>query len=531
MSMQSSFALRGRNPDVLTCIANLSNDEVFTPPEFANLMLDTLAEAWAEANGGVSIWANPEVKFLDPFTKSGVFLREITSRLVVGLEKEIPDLQERVEHILGKQVYGIAITNLTSLLARRSLYCSKFANGKYSVAKSFPTEQGNVWFERTEHTWVSGRCRFCGASQVTLDRAAEFETHASAFIHTKDIKARIAEIFGGDMRFDVVIGNPPYQTSGGGGGSNDSPIYHHFVQNAIGLDPRFVVMVTPSRWFAGGRGLGEFRETMLNSKHLRTISDYPVASEVFPGVEIKGGVSYFLYDTENAGLCSVTTTRGNEVSGPDLRDLAEFDVFIRDRRASDILRKVLAAGEPSVMGILTADTPFGLATNFTGFRDKHFQGDVAYHYNKRGKRLVGYMRRDDVPRGTDKIDKWKVLLPKAGSDGGQKIPDAVLGKPMIAGPNSVCSQTYLFLSVDSEAEAKSVNSYVQTKFFRFLVSLRKITQDALRPMYQWVPQQDWSKTWSDSALYEKYKLTEEERAFVEKMIRPMDFDDNSDRRR
>src|SRR6187455_808320 len=155
MSVQASFALRGRNPDVLTCIANLSNDEVFTPPELANRILDTLAEAWAADHGGANLWADKTVKFLDPCTKSGVFLREITRRLNEGLAAEIPDLEARIDHILTKQVFGIAITHLTSLLARRSVYCSKHANGKHSIANSFASDTGNIWFERTKHTWFS----------------------------------------------------------------------------------------------------------------------------------------------------------------------------------------------------------------------------------------------------------------------------------------------------------------------------------------------------------------------------------------
>lgn len=170
MSEQAGFALRGRNPDVLTCIANLSNDEVFTPPEFANRMLDTLAEAWAASHGGANLWADSTVKFLDPCTKSGVFLREITSRLTKGLAEMIPDLQARVDHILTRQVFGIGITHLTSLLARRSVYCSKHANGPHSIAKTFTSDEGNIWFERTEHRWANGKCAFCGASQSALDR-------------------------------------------------------------------------------------------------------------------------------------------------------------------------------------------------------------------------------------------------------------------------------------------------------------------------------------------------------------------------
>src|SRR5438552_11238775 len=204
MSDQASFTLRGRNPDVLTCIANLSNDDVFTPPEFANRMLDTLAEAWAADHHGADLWADSKVRFLDPFTKSGVFLREITSRLSKGLATKIPDLQERVDHILTKQVFGIGITYLTSLLARRSVYCSKHASGKHSIAKGFASEDGNVWFERMEHVWADKKCKYCGAPRLIFDREEGLETHAYAFIHTDDIKTRLAEIFGGDMQFDVI---------------------------------------------------------------------------------------------------------------------------------------------------------------------------------------------------------------------------------------------------------------------------------------------------------------------------------------
>ncbi|MGH7812590.1 MAG: Eco57I restriction-modification methylase domain-containing protein [Candidatus Binataceae bacterium] len=473
MSAQAAFALRGRNPDVLTCIANLSNDEVFTPPELANRMLDTLADAWAAENGGANIWADKTVRFLDPCTKSGVFLREITSRLTKGLADEMPDLDRRVNHILTKQVFGIGITQLTSLLARRSLYCSKYATGKHSIAKGFASDAGNIWFERTEHTWGDTKCEFCGAPRAILDRESGLENYAYAFIHSKDIKARIAEMFGGAMQFDVVIGNPPYQMKGGAGGSSDSSIYHLFVEQAKKLEPKYLSMVVPSRWLAGGRGLDEFRKEMLSSHKLLRLVDFPVSKEVFPNVEVKGGICYFLWSQVHNAPCDVTIVRGDEETSSS-RQLDEFDVFVRDPRAVGILRKVLKAGEQPITDILTADTPFGIATNFDGFHDKRKSGDVALHYVRSGKRAIGFVPRSTITKNATLIDNWKVLVPKAGSDGGQKIPDSVLGKPWLSPPPSVATQTFLAFCVATEGEARSLESYYRCKFFRHLAGCGKM---------------------------------------------------------
>ncbi len=521
MSAQAGFALRGRNPDVLSCIANLSNDEVFTPPEFANRMLDTLAQAWAAANGGANIWADKTVRFLDPCTKSGVFLREITSRLNKGLADEIPNLQERVDHIVTKQVFGIAITYLTSLLARRSVYCSKHAQGEHSIARSFATDDGNIWFQRTEHTWGDTKCEFCGAPREFLDRETGLENYAYAFIHTQNIKARIAELFGGAMQFDVIIGNPPYQMKGGAGGSSDSSIYQLFVEQAKKLEPKYLAMVVPSRWLAGGRGLDEFRKGMLSSHKLLRLVDFPVSREVFPNVEVKGGICYFLWSDAHNGSCDVTVVRGDEETTSS-RQLDEFDVFVRDPKAVGILRKVLKAGEQPITDILTADTPFGIATNFDGFHEKQRPGDVALHYVRSGKRAIGFVPRRTIAKNTALIDMWKVLVPKAGSDGGQRIPDSVLGKPWLSSPPSVATQTFLAFWLANEDQARSLESYYRTKFFRHLVSLRKLTQDALRPMYSWVPIQAWDRQWTDEALYKKYNLTTKEIDYIESVIRPMD---------
>ena len=373
MNSQAQFSLRGRNPDVLTCIANLSNDEVFTPPELANRMLDTFAEAWAADNKGANIWAKKTVKFLDPCTKTGVFLREITSRLTKGLADEIPNLEDRVNHILTKQVFGIGITHLTSLLARRSVYCSKHAKGKHSIAKDFDSDDGNIWFKRMEHTWADGKCAYCGASQKTLDRGEGLETHAYAFIHTDHIKARIAELFGGNMQFDVIIGNPPYQLGdgGGGGGASATPIYNLFVEAALSLEPRYAVMITPSRWFSGGKGLDNFRDRMLRDHRFVKLVDFPQLYDVFPGVKIRGGISYWLWGRDHDGGCEVVTMIGNEVIGkPAVRKLDAYDVLVRRNEAVRILDKVACYrvnGKPeqSLCDHVSPRKPFGL-TNQRG---------------------------------------------------------------------------------------------------------------------------------------------------------------------
>ena len=529
MTTQASFAWRGRNPDVLTCIANLSNDEVFTPPEFANRMLDTLAEAWAADHHGADLWADSKVRFLDPFTKSGVFLREITSRLSKGLATKIPDLQERVDHILTKQVFGIGITYLTSLLARRSVYCSKHASGKHSIAKGFASEDGNVWFERMEHVWADKKCKYCGAPRLIFDREEGLETHAYAFIHTDDIKTRLAEIFGGDMQFDVIIGNPPYQMTGGGGGTNDSSIYHLFVEQAMRLDPRYLSMVIPSRWMAGGRGMDEFRETMLTDRHVSHLVDYPNSAQVFPGVDLKSGVCYFLWEREHDGDCAVTLIRDHDVVGPTNRKLDEYDVLIRDERAAVILKKVVKQQEPSFEDLLTGDTPFGLATNFTGFKPGGpGKGEVKVYASSNAGRRSGAMKRSLITKNAHLIDTWKVLAPQAGpgNSGGHVLPDMVLGKASVAEPNSVCTQTWIVAGpLKSKKQAEIVARYLQTSFIRFLVSLRKISQHAMKGVYRWVPQQNWNQDWTDEMLYKKYGITKDEIAFINSMIRPMEEGD------
>lgn len=547
---QVGLSLRNRNPDVLDCIANLSNDKVFTPPAFANQMLDRVAEAWARDNDGADIWADPNVRFLDPFTKSGVFLREITTRLVAGLASEIPNLTERVDHILARQVFGIGITSLTALIARRSLYCSKWANGKHSIASSFTTADGNIWFEPMEHTWtgatqfvdtadadgapirkgVNGKCKYCGANQRDYDRTDGLETHAYAFLHTDNVKARLAELFGADMQFDVIIGNPPYQLGQSGGeaiGSFAMPIYQKFIEAAKSVEPRYVLMITPSRWFAGGRGLDEFRQEMLNDQRLRTLVDYPDSREVFPGVDIAGGVSYFLWDSKWDGPCEVTTHAGGASGASMSRRLNEFDILVRYNEAVSILERVMGPDPDEFQRFsdqVAPIQPFSIRTNFRGEATSDGMSEPVLLYQNGG---TGWIERGSIPRNVEWVDVWKVFLSSTASEhGGQTDKSGtrrVFSRIIVGEPGTACTETYLVVGrYSSEEEAANLTTYLRTRFVRFLVSLRTNTQHLYSERFAFVPRLPMDRVWTDDELYAKYDLSEEQIAFIEASIKTME---------
>ncbi len=490
------------NPDVLTCLANLSNDEVFTPPNLANEMLDLLP---------VELWINPNTTFLDPVTKSGVFLREIAKRLMKGLENQIPDKQQRINHIFTKQLFGIAITELTSLLSRRSVYCSKTANGKYSICDTFTDEQGNIRFERMQHTWENGKCAFCGANQAEYDREDTLETYAYNFIHIENPE----EIF--NMKFDVIVGNPPYQLSDGGFGKSAAPLYNKFVQQAKKLNPRYLTMIIPSRWFAGGKGLDDFRKEMLSDNRMKKIVDFENAADCFPGVDIAGGICYFLWDKDYKGDCDVVNVvNGNE--SYSIRSLNEFSTFIRNSNAVPIIRKVLSFKEKTMNTIVSSRKPFGIPTN--GRPQK--SGDIILRWQN-GE---GPYNRNDITTGIEIIEAWKVITSYVGYDHagnpGRDGKRKVFSKIDILPPGTICTETYLVIgSFNSETEAKNLVIYMKSKFFRFLVSQFMYSHHITKDSYQFVPIQDFSGPWSDEKLYKKYGLTEDETAFIDSMIRPM----------
>lgn len=505
------------NPDVLSCLANLSSDEVFTPPLIANQMLDLLP---------ADLWNNKNIRFLDPGCKSGVFLREITRRLDRGLQAMIPDRQSRLNHIFKNQIYGIATTELTALMSRRSVYCSKQATSRYSICNVFTNPDGNIHFKRVEHTWKDGRCVFCGAGEEDYQRGTDLETHAYEFIHSGSLEQAF------DMKFDVIIGNPPYQLSDGGHGASASPIYQKFVETAINLKPRFVVMITPSRWFVGGKGLDEFRARMLKERHLRNIVDYPKLYDGFPGVKIRGGVSYFLWDRDYNGPCAIQTMWDGEPLGkPVERYLDAYDVLVRRNEAISILEKVRAyrvngKAEPTLDQRVSSNKPFGLRTFFHGDKLPDGLNDPIKLY---GSSRISWVDRSVIQTNAEWIDEWKVLMTRVQGTSAA-VETKFLSNPIISGPGEACTETYVVAGhFDSKEVASRYANYLRTRFVRFLVSLRKATQDAPKGVYGFVPDVPLGRDWNDLKLYKRYGLTDQEVAFIESMVKPIDnADDSSD---
>lgn len=497
------------NPDVLNCIANLSNDEVFTPPQLVNEMLDLLPQ---------ELFSNPEARFLDPFTKSGVFLREIVKRLDVGLSGIIPDRQERILHIMHNQIFGIALTELTSLLARRTVYCSKYANSEHSIGR-FKTKEGYILYTPMQHSWQNGRCKYCGASKEVFDRGDAAETYAYNFIHTNN-----PEKFFPNMTFDVIIGNPPYQLSDGGSGTGISalPLYNKFVEQAMKLNPNYLLMIIPSRWFAGGRGLDDFRKKMLNDGRLRYLVDYPKSRDCFPSVDIAGGICYFLWDKNYKGTCCFKSILNDHISERE-RKLNEYPIFIRDNIGLDIVHKVEKISTIYYSNIVYSSTPFGLRSFYRG-KEKPFPNSVILHSSEG----ISYVSYSEITRSQDVINKWKVYIGKINPDRGgvNNASDKMMNvttKVSIIGKNEIITETYLLLGTfDTKNEAQNCASYFRCRFTRYLISVALTSMNIAKDNFRFVPLQDFSEPWTDEKLYKKYNLSEEEIAFIESMIRPME---------
>lgn len=488
-------------PDILDCLAQLSSDEVPTPPKLAREMLDLLPG---------EVWTDPGLRWLDPCCKSGVFLREIVDRLLDGLAEWEPDFEKRREHIFRNMVFGAAITEITGDVSRRTVYYSRDASGGHSVVR-FDGEVGNLPFVPARHDFEKGRCRVCGAPE-DLERGDTRENYAYAFLHgaypTKEMR---------EMNFDVILGNPPYQIDSDGN-TRTKPIYQLFVERAIEMDPRYVLMITPSRWFAGGLGLEGYRARMLKDHRLSRVVDYPLSKDCFPGVKIRGGVSYFLWDREHSGGCTIQTVRGESVGDPMTRNLDAYDVFVRFNEGVGIIEKVRAKGDPTMDQRVSSLVPFGLRAKFREYVAADSPGAIALHVMGR---KVEWIDSASVTNNLQWVQKWKTLLHAAyGED--NDGPYSVIANPLVAAPESACTETYLVVGAfDSEEEAENLAAFLRTRFARFLIWLRMNTQHVRRELFAFVPDLDWTRSWSDEDLYDRFDLTAAEIEVIETNIKEM----------
>ncbi|MCY4170983.1 MAG: Eco57I restriction-modification methylase domain-containing protein [Bacteroidetes bacterium] len=507
--------MKSHQPDILDCLANLSSDEVFTPPWLAQAMLDHLPD---------QVWKDPSLKWLDPCTKSGIFLREAARRLMIGLESKIPDFSERRDHIYRNMLYGIAITELTSLISRRTVYECKDASLDAHSIVTFDDHEGNIRFPEVDLKVVSGK------SFEPIDRRASErvavgrESHMYPFLYMD-----LSKIFGEEnMHFDVIMGNPPYQMQdGGGSGKSAVPIYNKFVEKAKECEPDFLTFVIPARWYSGGRGLDGFRQRMLSDEKISILVDYPNAEDVFPNVDIAGGICIFLRDKFHHEQVCLIIPNG-EMDQAKCRRLNEYDVFVRDSQDIKVINKV----ETRVQELeWTYMSEIVHGSNFYGIRPHELPSTVSDTSQSDDSVLLvtkdgdKYIPRSDLDKNSETLHLWKVIISKTNPHGGRADKSGlrpVISKPRVISPNSACTETYLVIDCfSSDAPAGRLLDYVKTKFFRFLLSLRTPTHNISQKCFEFVPALPLDRNWNDEILYEFFDLTDEDIAHIESKIKPI----------
>lgn len=321
-----------------------------------------------------------------------------------------------------------------------------------------------------------------------------------------------------EMKFDAVVGNPPYQVMDGGAQSSAMPLYNSFVETSKKVKPHYLSMIIPARWFAGGKGLDSFRDNMISDKKIKLLVDYLNSADCFPSLgnrSIKGGICYFLWDKEYEGKCTIHSMEGGHCVSTSVRFLKEdgCEIFVRDAIGVSILNKVRNRNETSFASIVSARKPFGFATNFTGFNKDHSgQNDCEiYAYKQKG-----YIDRSKILKNDAWVDKYKLYVPEA--IGNADVSSDKI-KPIFGAKGSCCTETYLVIGpFNNEEFAKNCQSYINTKFFHYLLSLKKITQHTTQKCYEFIPLQDFNESWNDKKLFIKYDLTKVEIDYINNTV-------------
>lgn len=501
-------------PDILECLANLSSDEVFTPPAFARGMLDHLPDR---------VWRDPSLKWLDPCTKSGIFLYEAAQRLMEGLKSEIPDYRDRREHIYRNMLYGVAISELTGLISRRTLYhCKDASLGAYSIVR-FDNPEGNIRFPEVQFEGKGGKRIHFGVSKAKKRIEEGREAHIHPFLHMS-----LREIFGADdMQFNIIMGNPPYQMQDGGYGKSSSPLYHRFIEKAKEIGPELLTYVIPARWYAGGKGLDNFRSEMLSDPKISILVDYPRSGDVFPGVDIAGGVCSFVRDEWHKGNCLVIPN--GETKGATLRRLDSYEVFVRDSRDVTILEKVLAKaktrGWDPMSSVVRPRNFYGLQAHKlpSSVTDGQLSQEHILLVTKEGDK---YIPRNAIIKNSSTIDHWKVIISYANPGGGGADKQGlrrVISKPRVVPPCSACTETYLVVDLFEQHEpAGRLLDYVKSKFCRFLVSLGTPTHHITRKCFLFAPFLPLDRNWTDDILYDLFELDSSDVTHIESKIKSIE---------
>jgi len=526
--------------DILALFEVLSSHEVFTPPRIAREMLNLLPH---------ELWRNPSLRILDPCTKSGVFLREAFFKLFEGLSEagrhsapdgtvyDLNDKRQRVNHILKNMIFGIATSEITGYFARRTLYGVMDANTDKQIEvlnvfdksenfRAWSDDEKIAFLTRNRFNEYYDHRLFCTSEykgfeaegnifypvaevtqRVVENGTFEIEDMYFPFVEASTKHPKILEMRDGQMKFDVIIGNPPYQLSDGGHSRSATPIYQKFVEQAIEMKPGHVVMITPSRWFAGGRGLQAYRARMLEDRQVRTIVDFANTTDAFPGVDIAGGVSYFHWQRGTKGPCRIVN-----VSGTDrleaTRALSDNPILVRDNRSVSIIDKVKqASNHPRLNTRVRPSKPFGLRTNY----EPKKSGVPCWFIQKVGRKFA---KISDVKDTNQILDRWKLLLPAAPIAGQTDFSKAVRfymsSNIRIAAPGEACTESWIVAGdFDTEREVESFKSYIFTRTARFLLLQAVVSQHVTRDNFIFVPDLiEYDRTFTDDYLLKLWGLSQ-----------------------